>query len=364
MSQVTLNGIRKVFRPDVVAVDGVDLQVADGEFLAVLGPSGSGKSTLLRLIAGLDQPTSGTVEINGSDVTHVRAGKRDVAMVFQSATTLPHMSVADNLGLGLRIRRRPRREIQARVAEVAELLGIARLLERKPHQLSGGERQRVAIGRALLRDPHVFLMDEPLASLDAPIRHQLRLELSRLHRELGATVVYVTHDQSEALTLGSRIAVMCEGKIEQIGSARDIYHRPASRFVGEFVGSPPMNFLPAKVGAGIFGLADQLVEHPGDARLRDGTDLALGVRPNDVTIGGSTRGPALAARVLAVEDHGSHVDVHVALGGATAATWVARVGGHFRHQPGDEVSVLFDPARLYVFDAVSGAAVRAPDPLD
>src|SRR6478609_4188168 len=245
MAELQLQGLRRTYPNGVTAVDGIDLTVADGEFMVLVGPSGCGKSTTPRMIAGLEELSAGRMLIGGRDVTDLPPAERGVAMVFQSYALYPHMTVAENMGFALRIAGRPRAEIDAAVRRAAAALQLEKLLDRKPRALSGGQRQRVAIGRAIVREPGVFLFDEPLSNLDASLRTQMRLEMARLHERLKATIVYVTHDQVEAMTLGDRIAVFNAGRIEQVGTPAQVYREPVNRFVARFLGSPQMNFMPA-----------------------------------------------------------------------------------------------------------------------
>src|SRR6476659_8851779 len=247
MAEVTLKGIKKAYGP-VTVIPHFDLEIKDHEFMVLVGPSGCGKSTALRMIAGLEEITGGTIEIGGRVVNDVPPKDRDIAMVFQSYALYPHMTVRENMEFGLKIRKTPREEMNRRVNEAAQILGIMEFLDRKPKQLSGGQRQRVALGRAIVRKPAVFLFDEPLSNLDAKLRGQMRGEIKKLQSRLKTTTVYVTHDQVEAMTMGTRIAVMKDGRIQQIGEPLEIYDRPANLFVAGFVGTPPMNFLPARVG--------------------------------------------------------------------------------------------------------------------
>ena len=322
--------------------------------MVLVGPSGCGKSTLLRLIAGLEAPTSGEVCIGGRRVDDVEPGARDVAMVFQSYALYPHMTVARNLGFGLRVRGTPRPELDRRVAETAGALGLGDLLERKPGQLSGGQRQRVALGRAMVRDPGVFLFDEPLSNLDAELRLRTRDEIAALHRRLGTTMIFVTHDQVEALSLGERVAVMDRGRLQQVGTPDKVYRRPHNLFVAGFVGSPPINRMPlsrddgGRLAGGPFALA-------GPA----GPDRAtLAVRPEDLAVagpgeadgdasGGSTRTGDFRATVLRVEALGSEQRVH--LDGPGDAAWVARASPALRVASGDRVSVSVDWERSHLF---------------
>jgi multiple sugar transport system ATP-binding protein len=307
VAPISLHGITKTYG-GTVALDDVSLDVADGELLVLLGPSGCGKSTLLRVVAGLIDPDQGRVRVGGRDVTTQPPRERDVAMVFQSYALYPHLSVRRNLGFGLRARRRPRTEIEEKVTDVARRLGLDALLDRRPRELSGGQRQRVALGRAMVRDPAVFLMDEPLSNLDAQLRTATRVELAALHRSLGATFVYVTHDQVEAMTLATRIAVLSEGRLEQVGTPAEIYDEPASMFVAGFVGAPPMNLLPG-VAFGrdgrvmLQGAAISAAAWEGDVAERP---VVVGVRPERLRVGRAEPGEArVTGLVTAVENLGS-----------------------------------------------------------
>jgi multiple sugar transport system ATP-binding protein len=321
-----LVGVRKAFA-DAEVLRGLDLEAEEGELLVVLGPSGSGKSTTLRIAAGLEEPTAGSVHIGGRDVTRVPASKRNVAMVFQSYALFPHFDAARNIGFGLSARGMKRDEVERRVREAAELVGVAELLHRRPYELSGGERQGVALARALARDPDVFLLDEPLSNLDAQLRTRTRAELKRLHAELGRTMVYVTHDQVEALTLGDRVAVLERGLVAQVGTPDEVYRRPVDRFVASFVGSPAMNFLPSETAAR-FGL---------------GVDGEVGVRPEHVRLGeGEVEG-----EVVLVEPAGSEAFVHLDAGGHRL---VARVAPEELPEPGSRVRVGIRPADGHRFD--------------
>jgi multiple sugar transport system ATP-binding protein len=309
VARISLHGITKTYG-DTVALDDVSVDVADGELLVLLGPSGCGKSTLLRVMAGLIDPDRGRVQVDERDVTTQPPRERDVAMVFQSYALYPHLSVRRNLGFGLHARRRPRREIEGKVTDVARRLGLDALLDRRPRELSGGQRQRVALGRAMVRDPAVFLMDEPLSNLDAQLRTATRIELADLHRSLGATFVYVTHDQVEAMTLATRIAVLNEGRLEQVGTPAEIYDEPASVFVAGFVGAPPMNLLPG-VAVGrdgrvlLQGAAVSAVLWEGDVAERP---VIAGVRPERLRVGRAEPGSGeacITGQVVAVENLGS-----------------------------------------------------------
>ena len=330
MAAITLERVSKVFDVRHAAVRDVDLEIRHGELVVLVGPSGSGKSTLLRLIAGLEAPSSGRILIDGSDVTSVPPQKRDLAMVFQSYALYPHKSVRENLGFSLRMQRRPVVEIDVRVKEIAAALQIDTLLDRRPAQLSGGQRQRVALGRAMVRDPKAFLFDEPLSNLDPGLRLETRTELALLHRRLGATMVYVTHDQEEAMKLGDRVVLLREGRIEQVGSPMDIYLRPASLFAARFLGSPPMNILRAVAGIP----ADEL----------------MGVRPQDVQLVAAAG--ALQGTIELVETAGSEQHVHVRLEGEPPQRIVAVTSADARRVVGERVGLSFRPDRVHRFRAM------------
>ncbi|MBI3048528.1 MAG: ATP-binding cassette domain-containing protein [Acidobacteria bacterium] len=336
MADIRLDGVAKTFPNGPVAVRAIDLQIADGEFLVLVGPSGCGKSTLLRLIAGLETLSAGRIAIGGLDVTEVPPQRRDVAMVFQTYALYPHMSVRDNLAYGLRTRGAGRAAIAREVAAAAAALGIEELLDRRPAQLSGGQRQRVALGRAIVRRPKAFLLDEPLSNLDPALRVQARAELRRLHRTLGATVVYVTHDQEEAMTLGSRVAVMRDGVIEQVAPPLELYDRPANTFVARFIGTPAMNLLPAAL---------ILDDAPRDA--------VAGIRPQDVTVGA---GP-LRATVDLVEPRGPDYVVHLRLAAAGEPLLLAVLTGTAPPAAGTEISLGVPADRLHLFDRVAGRRI-------
>ena len=266
MARIVIDGVTKVFRGGVVAVDDVSIQVGDGEFLVLVGPSGCGKTTLLRIVAGLEEVTDGEVMIGDTLVTDMPPRDRDVAMVFQNYALYPHMTVAENLSIGLRLRRRPKAEVRDRVVDVAHILGLDSLLERRPAELSGGQRQRVAMGRAMVREPQAYLMDEPLSNLDAKLRVQMRAELARIRDRMKTTTVYVTHDQVEAMTLGDRVAVMRDGVVQQLDTPQNLYRRPANLFVAAFIGSPSMNLLEARIDRGSVVFADQRIALHSGAR--------------------------------------------------------------------------------------------------
>jgi sn-glycerol 3-phosphate transport system ATP-binding protein len=355
VAEVEFRGVTKRFG-DVVAVDSLSLAIPDGEFMVLVGPSGCGKTTALRMVAGLEKPTEGEIVIGDRVVNDDQPGRRDIAMVFQNYALYPHMSVERNIGFGLRQRRMPRAEIDARVKEVSALLELGELLRRKPAQLSGGQRQRVAMGRALARHPRAFLLDEPLSNLDAKLRTQLRAELKRIHQLVPTTSIYVTHDQVEAMTLGHRIAVMAGGRIQQLGDPQDVYDRPANLFVAGFIGSPPMNLFPASVHAGVLHAGGVSMPLPGSPN----GEVILGVRPERLALAGAGGDrPTLDLAVEVVEPLGSEVMVHGALAGGTGdrVAITARLEAGARPAPGELLRLEFDPGAAHVFDAANGAAL-------
>ena len=363
MAEVEFRDVSRRYAGGVLALNGLNLTVADGEFLILVGPSGCGKSTALRLLAGLDKPTSGDIRIGGTVVNGLAPGQRDIAMVFQNYALYPHMSVYRNLAYGLRQRRTPRAEIERRVRETAELLQISELLHRKPGQLSGGQRQRVAMGRALVRKPQAFLLDEPLSNLDAKLRNQVRGDLKRLHRELPVTSIYVTHDQVEAMTLGDRLCVMAGGEVQQIGTTDDIYNRPANTFVAAFMGSPPMNLIPADIRSGTLHIGGEVVTAVPSP---DGP-VTVGVRPEHLQLHMSYADGMVPATVDFVEPLGSHVlvtalvDVRGAeLPGASAETRViVQAPAGTELESGTRIGLAMPPERTYFFDAETGDARRS-----
>jgi multiple sugar transport system ATP-binding protein len=369
MATVTLANVTKTFPPDVVAVKDVSLDIADGEFVVLVGPSGCGKSTTLRLIAGLETCTDGEIHIGGERVNERPPKERDISMVFQNYALYPHMSARANLAFGLTLRRYPKAEIARRVNEAAEILGLTDLLNRRPRALSGGERQRVALGRAIVREPKAFLFDEPLSNLDAKLRVQMRAELSRLHRRLDATIIYVTHDQLEAMTLGHRIAVMRDGLIHQVASPEEVYARPANHFVAGFIGSPPMNFIdgtvehrdgrPALVATGLVVPLDAV---PAAARAPAGETVVLGLRPEHLSLAPSR--PAAGVEVIdavveVVEPMGAETHVHVRLG---PAEWVARVAPDTPVRPDETVPVGLALSHAHLFDPDTGERLGGANP--
>ena len=353
MTDVLLSGIVKRFGP-VEVIKGVDLHVDSGEFCVFVGPSGCGKSTLLRLIAGLEDISDGRLSIGGRDMTRVAPANRGIAMVFQSYALYPHMTVAENISFGLRMANAPKAEIDRRVAQAAALLELEPLLARRPSQLSGGQRQRVAIGRAIVREPAVFLFDEPLSNLDAALRLQTRVELLRLHQKLGATMIYVTHDQVEAMTMADKIVVLSAGRIEQVGSPLDLYHRPANLFVARFIGSPKMNVIDARVVGFVSqgvrlalpGGATMDLPTPGIA-LAPGSAVQLGIRPEHLLLGDGAE--HISGRVVLAEHLGSETILHIEV--PEGGTLVARADGLAREKPGDQVALGLPPAACHLFDA-------------
>ena len=355
MAKVTLERVEKIYPGGFQAVQELDLEVADGEFLVLVGPSGCGKSTTLRMIAGLESVTGGTLEIGDVVVNEIAPKDRDIAMVFQSYALYPHMTVRENMAFGLTMRKRPASEIKERVQWAAEALGLTDLLERRPKALSGGQRQRVALGRAIVRDPKVFLLDEPLSNLDARLRLETRAELKRLHRKLGTTTIYVTHDQEEAMTLGDRVAVMNGGVLHQCASPLEVYQQPVDRFVAGFLGTPPMNFLAVDginvKGAGFIAqLPRELVasSHGSGAR-----PAVLGVRPESLQIhDGHDHPDAIRGTVDLVEPLGGQIDVVITT--ASGEHLVARVPAR-ELAAGDEVSLTIDPRGAHLFAAEGDA---------
>ena len=360
MATVTLQELTKVYdRSAPPAADRVSLDIGDEEFMVLLGPSGCGKTTTLRMVAGLESITSGSLSIDEQVMNQVPAKDRDIAMVFQSYALYPHMTVKDNLAFGLRRRAVPRAEIERRVTEIAETLELAPLLGRRPHALSGGQRQRVALGRAIVRDPKVFLFDEPLSNLDAALRVSTRGEIAALHRRLGATMIYVTHDQVEAMTLGTRICIMSGGRVMQVGAPLEVYHAPVNTFVAGFLGNPPMNLIPARVAEGDGGrrlaVAGESLVLPAARMPALGPDTALtfGIRPEHVSLrrGQAEAGASLAAEVLQTEALGAETIVLAALREDRAAKVMARVPGDAGLRVGETCRLQFDLAAAHVFGA-------------
>jgi multiple sugar transport system ATP-binding protein len=400
MSRIVLDTVSKQFPDGTTAVQSLDLEVGDGELLVLVGPSGCGKTTALRMVAGLEEVSSGTIYIDGSPVNDVEPRHRDVAMVFQSYALYPHLSVYDNMAFSLKYRKVPKAQVRQRVDEAARILELEEFLERKPRQLSGGQRQRVAMGRAIVRQPRAFLMDEPLSNLDAKLRVQMRAEIAQLQRSLGTTTIYVTHDQTEAMTLGNRVAVMRQGVLQQIASPQELYRQPGNLFVAGFIGSPPMNLIDARLERGaasldssgpvgpqlVFGPhrlgvpAPVLAERPGLERYL-GKALVFGVRPEHLSdasaadagaadaVDGADPDSVLELSVRLREELGAEVHIHCAIGAAahhaesaqevtSLATIVARMDPRTDLAEGQQARVHVQTARLHFFDAETGEAIR------
>jgi multiple sugar transport system ATP-binding protein len=396
MAQVVLDKVNKQYENGFHAVQDLDLDIADGEFLVLVGPSGCGKSTALRMVAGLEDISSGTLTIGDRVVNTLSSRERDIAMVFQSYALYPHMTVADNIAYGLKIRRMPKTEIDSRVKRAAAMLELGALLDRKPKQLSGGQRQRVAMGRAIVRDPQVFLMDEPLSNLDAKLRVQMRAEISQVQRDLNVTTLYVTHDQTEAMTMGDRVALMKGGVLQQLGAPQFLYDNPDNIFVAGFIGSPPMNLAVAKLDRSADGYrlefggtvlllpASVVAERPALERYA-GRDVAIGIRSEDMEDASLARDTSSESRVRATvgmtEALGSEIVVHFAVDAPRVVTedtkelerdahtedvpvahhgntFVASFAPRSRVRPGDEIEIVVDRERIHFFDPESGLAIR------
>jgi multiple sugar transport system ATP-binding protein len=390
VADIAIRGVTKSYDGRVAAVDDVDIDVADGELLVLVGPSGCGKSTLLRMIAGLEEVTAGTISIGGRDVTHLQPKDRDIAMVFQSYALYPHMTVRKNIGYPLRLAKAPKDEIDRRVEEVAEILQLAEKLDVRPSHLSGGQRQRVAMGRAIIRHPRAFLMDEPLSNLDAKLRVEMRAEIAKLQRELAVTTVYVTHDQVEAMTMGTRVAVLREGRLQQVDTPQRLYDDPVNLFVATFIGSPAMNLFAGSVDVGSAGGltlkvgphrlaldAAALASHPA-LREKLAQPVIVGVRPealSDVALEpGVPADRVVEATVDLVEALGSELVVHVSMaeppqgGDGVSDAWrlvvarrgraVARLSTRSRVAAGEVIKLAVDTNRLHLFDAESGESLR------
>ncbi|GAA2272410.1 sn-glycerol-3-phosphate ABC transporter ATP-binding protein UgpC [Actinomadura luteofluorescens] len=398
MAEVDLTSVGKVYPDGTRAVTDLNLHIADGEFLVLVGPSGCGKTTALRMVAGLEDISEGEVTIGGRVVNRVPSRDRDVAMVFQSYALYPHLSVRDNIGFGLSLRKLPKAEIREKVDRAAQTLGLTDYLDKKPRNLSGGQRQRVAMGRAIVREPQAFLMDEPLSNLDAKLRVQMRAEIARIQRDLGVTTVYVTHDQTEAMTLGDRVAVMKKGRLQQVAAPQELYDRPANLFVAGFIGSPAMNLIQGtlsgdaenprlEIGGQTLTLpAEVLTERPALAS-RLGGEVVVGIRPEDMEdseLVDTPEGSGLASTADLVEAMGSDVLVHFAIEASQVVTedtrelardagtdvlgnlesprtdMVARFSPRTRVKVGDPVTIRVDTGRLHFFDIESGASIWGP----
>ena len=362
MFRVLLKDVTKIYPGDVLAVENATLEVADKEFVVLVGPSGCGKSTILRMIAGLEDITSGDIYIDGERINDVPPKNRDIAMVFQNYALYPHMTVYNNMAFGLKLRRYSKSDIEKRVKEAAEILGITHLLDRKPRALSGGERQRVAVGRAIVRQPKVFLFDEPLSNLDAKLRVQMRTEISKLHIRLQATMIYVTHDQVEAMTMGDRIVVINQGVIQQIDNPLSLYHSPANRFVAGFIGSPPMNFIEGllQLESGSFisknnGFSLKIPDRMHEPLRRHGaSEVTFGIRPEDILAKDIPEDAAVDARVEVVEPLGSEVMLYLVVG---EQTLVGKVDSTIHPEPNTNLRVGFNMSRCHFFDTEAGQVI-------
>jgi multiple sugar transport system ATP-binding protein len=365
MATVTFEHVSKLYGP-VKAVDDLNLEIRDGEFMVLVGPSGCGKTTSLRMIAGLEDISGGTLRIGDRVVNDVPPKDRDIAMVFQSYALYPHMSVRDNLAFGLKLRHTPKAEIEKRVKDAADILDLGRYLDRKPKALSGGQRQRVALGRAIVREPAVFLMDEPLSNLDAKLRVQTRAEIARLHQRLKTTIVYVTHDQVEAMTMGNRIAVMSEGRLQQVGTPQELYDSPVNRFVAGFIGSPAMNFIDVVRNQATGRLEAPGVSIPVPDRYRDGAGamsgpVVVGIRPEHFELAGTAAGRAAESGGASVDGVAEVVEylgneqlLHVT---SNDRDLVAIVDASAKVEPGQPVTLNVPLEKVYLFNAESGLAV-------
>ncbi|WP_042663578.1 xylose/arabinose ABC transporter ATP-binding protein XacK [Haloferax sp. ATB1] len=367
MARLTLDDVTKVYTDDgggdIVAVEDLSLDIDDGEFLVLVGPSGCGKSTTLRMMAGLETVTEGELRLEERVLNDVSAQDRDIAMVFQSYALYPHKSVRGNMSFGLEESTDlPDDEIRQRVEETTDMLGISDLLDRKPGQLSGGQQQRVALGRAIVRDPEVFLMDEPLSNLDAKLRAEMRTELQRLQGELGVTTVYVTHDQTEAMTMGDRVAVLDDGELQQVGTPLDCYHRPNNLFVAGFIGEPSMNFFDGSLEGDTFGGDGFDYPLSGATRdqLGDVSSLTLGIRPEDVAVGDQRSSDrTFDAEVVVVEPQGNENTVHLRfVGGGEGTQFTATTTGKSRVEAGDRTTVSFPEDAVHLFDGETGDALK------
>jgi multiple sugar transport system ATP-binding protein len=388
VAEITFNHVSKTYGNDFVAVRDLNLEIGEGEFVVLVGPSGCGKTTALRMVAGLEEITDGEIKIGGRVVNDLAPRERDIAMVFQNYALYPHKTIYENLVFGLRMRKVPKAEQRRRVEEIARILGLADMLERRPAQLSGGQRQRVAMGRAIVREPKAFLMDEPLSNLDAKLRVQMRAEIARIQQALSVTTLYVTHDQVEAMTMGSRVAVMRGGVLQQLDTPQRLYDAPVNLFVASFVGSPPMNIFEAKVaddGTRIeFG--DTHVSLPDERSLRAqaGRSVAVGIRPEDIREASGWDGTRVRGRILLVESLGSEQLVHIEIAARPleradlidaaaqppgpslgveaherSVTLLGRFDRHLLLTPGEAVEVAIDPRLLHFFDLETGVAIPA-----
>jgi multiple sugar transport system ATP-binding protein len=386
MATLTLEQVTKVFDNGVQAVDHLDLDVGEGEFVVLVGPSGCGKTTVLRMVAGLEETTAGTIKMDGQVANDLTPGQRDIAMVFQNYALYPHLNVHQNIGFSLRSRKVPKETRDEKIREAASLLGLTELLQSKPRHLSGGQRQRVAMGRALVREPAVFLMDEPLSNLDAGLRVQMRTEVMHIQKRLGVATMYVTHDQTEAMTMGDRVAVMRSGVLQQLAPPQELYDQPANVFVASFMGSPAMNLFEASVDSGELVIGSQRLA-PGGGRLPPGADkLVVGIRPEDLVAPGDRReGDSDTSRLVTEVDlvealgneqlvhfaidavnhrsegvqvaHNVEADVATQMAGTAAGKGVARIDPRQHVSPGERITLTIDPDRLHFFDPDTGQAL-------
>jgi len=352
MSEIELKHVGKTYG-QVTILNDISLEMGNGEFVVLVGPSGCGKSTLLRMIAGLEDITSGQITIGGKVVNNMPAKERDIAMVFQSYALYPHMKVADNMSFSLRLAGTPKPEIKARVAEAAEILGLENLLDRLPRELSGGQRQRVAMGRAIVRNPRAFLFDEPLSNLDAKLRVKMRGEIKRLHQRLGKTMIYVTHDQTEAMTMADKIVVLNGGRIEQAGAPLELYNNPANLFVAGFIGSPEINLLETRYEGGteVTIKGGQAMPLGTALDVAPGTEIVYGVRPQHITLGSI----GVPAQVVIVEPTGDAQEVLARVGEEDISIVVR---DHALLSPGETINLVIDPAKLFIFDKATGLRLR------
>ncbi len=357
MADVILEHVYKIYDGDVTAADDVNVEIHDKEFVVLVGPSGCGKSTTLRMIAGLEDITKGTITIDGKVVNNVAPKDRDIAMVFQNYALYPHMSVRENMAFGLKLRKFPKDEINARVEEAAEILQLQSYLDRKPKALSGGQRQRVALGRAIVRKPKVFLFDEPLSNLDAKLRNHMRAEIMELHQRLDATIIYVTHDQVEAMTMGSKIVVMKDGLVQQVAEPIELYNNPVNLFVAGFIGSPTMNFVEGTVHSGAFTAG--AVKFPLTDTQKKGGDnkaLVMGIRPEDLKWGAATNGHGeMHGTTELAEPLGAETYLHVRVNEQRV---IAKVAPNVEYGLGQEAIFHFDPKRTHLFDKGNDQAIR------
>jgi len=367
MAEIKIEHLQKTYDNGAIAVKDFNLHIKDGEFIVFVGPSGCGKSTTLRMIAGLEEITDGEFYINGKLMNEVQPKERDIAMVFQNYALYPHMSVFENIAFGLKLRKIKKQEIKRKVEDAAAILGLQPYLDKKPKVLSGGQRQRVALGRAIVRDAQVFLMDEPLSNLDAKLRVQMRAEIAKLHQSLQTTTIYVTHDQTEAMTMASRIVVMKDGLIQQVGTPKEVYDFPANRFVGSFIGSPAMNFFEGILKNGAFMIGDRVLDIPSEQaewlknQHYEGASITLGIRPEHIHV--NTEDLAgiptseLDATITVSELTGAETILHALY---ADQEFVARVEADSKIKPGDTVRLAFDMSHAHFFDPKSGDRIKQP----